>query len=174
MLKKKEKLREIPTKNYLILLVIFIATFSLVYYLFRWYKVYSDYQNDIPVIRDSLPEISNEEMDHYIEENQTTVIYMCTASDTECRTFEKSFKKLIEKKSLKEYITYVNLTNTDLNNFTTNFNNNYKYKKTLTSTYPALVVFTDGEITDMIEATDKEKLSITEVDKFLKENKIGE
>ena len=69
MTKEKEEIRNVPLKNYIILLAIFIGTFLLTYYLYRWYKVYADYQNNIPVIRDSLTEITKEEMEHYVEEN---------------------------------------------------------------------------------------------------------
>ena len=92
--------KSIPIKNYFILLLIILGTFFIVYYFYRWYVVYSDYQEDIPVIRDTLLEVSEEEMYHYIQENSTTVVYMCTSEDASCRNFEKSFKKLIERDSL--------------------------------------------------------------------------
>ena len=173
MSKKDKELRKVPTKNYIILLLLFVATFALVYYFYRWYVVYSDYQNDIPVIRDSLPELTEEEVIHYIQENQTTVVYMCTASDNNCRSFEKNFKKLIEKDSLKEYIVYLNLTNTNLAEFTNNFNNRYQYKEEL-SNYPSLVVFEDGVISDILQQESDKPLSIVDVDNFLKRNKIGD
>lgn len=40
--KKKEELREVPTKNYIALIAIFIATFLLAIYLYRYYVVYSE------------------------------------------------------------------------------------------------------------------------------------
>lgn len=171
---KKESLRKIPTKNYIILIVMFALTFALVYYLYKWYNVYSNYQKETPVIRDTLPEINGDELEHYIQENPSIVIYMCTASDNICRSFENKFKKLIEKKSLEEYITYINLSDTDKEVFTNNFNDNYKYKKTLKNNYPSLIVFEENKVVDMIQGTSKEKLKITDVEKFLKENEIGE
>lgn len=174
MTKNTEEKKKIPSKNYIILLVIFIVTFLLVYYLYRWYQVYAEYQNDIPVIRDSLTEITKEEMQHYIEENPTNTIYLCTADNQDCRTFEKSFKKLIEKKSLKEYIIYVNLTDQNLEEFISEFNEKYPYKVKLTTNIPAFVTFEDGEITDILEKENNEKISIDEVSKYLKVNKIGE
>lgn len=172
MQKVNEK-KKIPMKNYIILGVLFLVTFLLAYYIYQWYVVYSDYQNEIPVIREHLPEITEEEMEHYIQENSTTVIYICTASDIECRTFEKNFTKLIEKDSLQDYITYVNLTEENKESFITNFNNNHPYKKIGLTKYPALIFFEDGEVSDILQATQDHNLTITEVDKFLKNNKIG-
>lgn len=171
---KKEELRKVPTKNYIILVIMFIATFALVYYLYRWYNVYSTYQKETPVIRDTLPEINGDELDHYIQENPTTVIYLCTASDNKCRSFESKFKKLVEKDTLEEYITYINLSDTNTLDFTNHFNDTYKYKITLKNNYPALIAFEDNNIIDMIQESDKQKLSITKVKEFLKENEIGE
>lgn len=174
MIKQKENKKKIPTKNYIILGTIFIATFLLVYYVYRWYQVYADYQNEIPVIRDSLTEITKEEMEHYIEENGTTTLYLCSAENPNCRNFEKSFKKLVEKKSLKEYILYVKLTEEDLDQFVQNFNEKYPYKIKLSKNIPAFVSFEDGEVTDILESKENKKLSIDQVTKYLKVNEIGE
>ena len=175
MTKKKEEIRNVPLKNYIILLAIFIGTFLLTYYLYRWYKVYADYQNNIPVIRDSLTEITKEEMEHYIEENTSATIYVCTADNQNCRSFEKNFKKLVDKNALKEYIIYVGVTSQEMDQFVSDFNQKYQYKIKLTKNVPAFITFEDGEVTDILEADkDTDKLSITDVSKYLKVNKIGE
>ena len=175
MRKIEEESRNVPLKNYIILLAIFIGTFLLTYYLYRWYKVYADYQNNIPVIRDSLTEITKEEMEHYVEENTSATIYVCTADNQNCRSFEKNFKKLVDKKALKEYIIYVNVTNQEIDQFVSDFNQKYQYKIKLTKNVPAFITFEDGKVTDILEADkDTDKLSITDVSKYLKVNKIGE
>lgn len=171
---KKEELRKIPTKNYVIVVIMFLVTFLLVYYLYSWYKAYNEYQKEIPVIRNTLLEINSDEVDHYIKENADVVIYLCTASSNECRKYENNFKKLIEKKSLEESITYVNLSDVNTKEFTDKFNDSYKYKKELKNNYPAIVIFKDGNVVDMVQGDSKEKLTVSEVSKILKENKIGE
>ena len=172
--KKNSELRKVPKKNYVIFLVMILVTFLLVYYLYRFYTVYSDYQKQTPIIREVLPEITEQELEHYVQESPSIVIYMCTASDDTCRNFEKSLKKLVIKKELANYITYVNLTNTDLEQFSNHFNNSYPYKQKLENHYPALVVFEDSEIRDLLQSKQGKKLTIEEVDQFLKRNKIGE
>lgn len=170
---KAKETRKIPTKNYVLLVVLFLLTFLLVYYIYRWYVVYSNYQNEIPVIRDSLSEVTEQEMEHYIKENPTAVIYVCTAADIECRNFEKNFKKLVEQDSLKEYITYVNLTDENKDTFVEHFNQNYPHKKMKLTNYPAIIVFEDGQISDILQADIDNKISLTEVKQFLKSNKVG-
>lgn len=164
--------KSIPIKNYFILALIILGTFLIVYYLYRWYVVYSDYQDDIPVIRDTLLEVSEEEMYHYIQESPTTVIYLCTSDDTSCRNFEKKFKKLVERDSLKEYITYVNLTHVNKQKFIDNFNENYHYKRKLEN-YPAFIVFDSGNVVDMLQETKNDKVSISNVKSLLKRNEVG-
>ena len=115
-------------KRYLILAFIFILCMGLVIYLCKCYKVYDDYQKEIPVIRDTLSEITDVDLEHYILDNPTTVIYMCTASDEVCRDFEKDFKKLVIKKEYTDKIVYLNLSGLDQEKFVEDFNNKYNFK----------------------------------------------
>lgn len=170
---KTESLRKVPAKNYVFLVIIFLTTFLLAYYLYKWYDAYSTYQNSIPVIRDTLPEVTEEEMEHYIQETPTTTIYVCTASDITCRNFEKKFKKLVEQSSLKEYITYVNLEEENKEEFLNRFNINHPYRKIGLKKYPALIYFEDGKVVDMLQSSKDEELTISDVKKFIKNNKIG-
>ncbi len=162
--------RKIPTKNYIILLCMFAVVFLLMYYLYSWYVVYNDYKKDTPIIDGLIPEINKEEMSHYVQDSTESIIYLCTASDSECRNFEKSFKKLIETKSLEEKVTYVNLNGTDKALFTDEFNNQYSYKKKLKNNYPAFVAFSGGEIVDILQGKENRKLTIKDVERFIDDN----
>lgn len=176
---KKETTKErekIKFKNYLILAAIFILTILLVLYISKWYQVYSDYQKETPVIRGTLSyEITNAELDHYIMENPSCVVYMCTASSDNCRNFEKDFKKLIEKKDLQDSILYLNLSDIeDMNTFVNEFNDKYDYKVKLTGNYPALIEFNEGKITAFIEGSKNNSLTITKASQFIDLHHIGE
>lgn len=172
---KKDDLRTIPIKNYVILVAAFLITFLIVLYLCNWYKVYDEYQRKTPVIDKTLSELTSvEELNHYIMENQTTVIYMCTASSDSCRNFEKDFKKLILKKNLQDSIVYLNLSNIDEKEFVNTFNNNYPYKVKLTDKYPAIVVFEDSKVTNLLQGTKNQKMTIEKAKQFIEINKIGQ
>lgn len=161
-------------KRYLILIFIFILCMGLVIYLCKWYKVYDDYQKEIPIIRDTLSEITDVDLEHYILDNPTTVIYMCTASDEVCRDFEKDFKKLVIKKEYTDKIVYLNLSGLDQENFVEEFNNKYNFKIKLTTDYPAIVMFEDGKITSLLQENDKRDFTISTVKDYLELNMIGE
>ena len=124
---KDSEERVVPVKNYFILGILFVVVVTLVIYLCNLYQVYDAHQRQTPVIRGTLSEILPDELEHYVMENPTTVIYMCTASDSVCRDYEKDFKKLIEKEDLQESIIYLNLTNIDKKDFVNSFNTTYSY-----------------------------------------------
>lgn len=161
-------------KNYIILGLIFLLCIGLILYLCQWYKVYDEYQKESPVIRGVLQEIVPDDLEHYILENPTSIIYMCTAKDETCRSFEKDFKKYINKKEYNDVIIYLNLSDVDINEFITKFNEKYTYKKKLKDKYPAIVVFRDGSIDGLVQEKENSKLTISKVDTFLELNKIEE
>ena len=172
MNKKEDKERKIPTKNYVLLVVLFIAIIALVLYLCNLYHFYDEHQREIPVIRDTLFEIQPEEIEHYVMENPTTVFYMCTASSDVCRNYEKDLKKLVKKDELQSTIIYVNLSDIDENQFVDTFNAKYPYKVSLKKNYPAFVVFEEGEVSSILQADKDDSLTISETEQFIKLNKI--
>ena len=99
MLKKKS-----IVKNYIILIVLFILSFAFTLYLCKWYNVYKEYKNEIPVIRGVLSEISYDELDHYIIDNSNIMLYICTSNSDNCRGFEKKLKKYVNRKELSDKI----------------------------------------------------------------------
>ncbi len=169
-----EEKQKKKVKNYIILVFVVLLFVGLVLYLCKWYKVYDEYQKDIPVIRDSLQEIVNEDLEHYILDNPSSLIYICTANDENCRDFEKKFKKLIEKDELADEIIYLNVTGIDQDSFVNSFNEKYTKKKKLTTNYPAIVVFDEGKVVSILQAKKDNKIKIDDVKHFIKLNKVGE
>lgn len=166
--------KQIPLKNYVIIALIFLATIGLTIYLCNCYNVYNEGKKEIPVIRGTLSEITSDDFEHYILENQSAKVYLCTASSQACRNFEKDFIKLIKRKNLADEIVYLNLSNVDQETFVNDFNSKYNFKIALTSNYPAIVIFEDGKIVSMLQGTANENLTITKAKQFIEINKIGE
>ena len=171
---KKENTTKKKYKNYILLVLLFLAAIGLTLYFCKWYNVYDEYQKETPVIRDTLFELSSEELEHYIIDNPTAAVYMCTSAELKCRTFEKDFKKYINSKNLKDEIVYLNLSNLDTEEFIKDFNEKYKSKKELKN-YPAIIVFEDGTITHILQGNQENgKLEIGKVKQFIEMYKIGE
>ena len=172
---KDTKKKKNKTKNYIILGVLFLVCIGLTLYFCKWYQVLDEEEKQVPVIRGVLPEITNQELDHFVLENPSTAIYMCTASDTNCRKYESKLIKIIQKYELENYMIYLNLSDIDRNEFVDSFNDKYKYKKgKLTTYYPAIVVFNEGKITNMLQGSKDKKLTIEKTKSFIEINKIGE
>lgn len=161
-------------KGYGILVVIFALCMGLTLYLCKWYNVYEDYKKETPVIRGTLSEIGNDEIEHYVLDNPVAIIYMCTSRDEVCRSFEKDFKKLVNKKNYVDEIIYLNLTDVDQDEFINEFNEKYNFKVKLTTNYPAFVVFSDGEVEALLQGNESNPLTISRVKEFIELYKVGE
>lgn len=173
-IEKQEEKEKSLFKRYLILVFICLLSVGLVIYLCKWYKVYDDFQREIPVIRDTLSEITDIDLEHYIMDNPSSIIYMCTASNETCRSFEKDLKKLVIKKDYTDVIVYLNLSGLEQEKFVEEFNNKYKFKNKLTTSYPAIVIFEDGEVSALLQGSEDRKITVGNVKDFLELNSIGD
>ena len=157
----------INKKNYLILAVIFILTISFTLYLCKLFIVYKEYQKEIPVISGSLLEITKEELEHYVIDNPSVVVYMCSATKDECRSFEKKLKKYVKKMEINDEMIYLNLTNEDLDTFIQEFNKKYSSKNKLTSNIPAFAYFNDGKLEALLQENKTKNITISKMKSFL-------
>lgn len=181
MAKEKKKANEEEEKNllknYIILVVILLLVVGLTIYLCECFKVYNEEQKTIPVIRGTLiSEITEVDLEPFLIENPSTIIYACTSSSDKCRSFEKDFKKVINKYGLQDTIVYLNLSNVvDQKAFVDEFNSKHEYKKgKLTTNYPVVIYFEEGKVKNILQGKKDEKLKIKKVKDFIELNKVGE
>ena len=175
--KKEETKEKNLLKNYIILIIILLLVVGLTIYLCECFKVYKEEQKTIPVIRGTLiSEITDVDLEPFLIENPSTIIYACTASDDKCRSFEKDFKKVINKYSLQDTIIYLNLSGVeDQKSFVDEFNSKHECKKgKLTTNYPAILLFDEGKLKLVLQGKHGEKLKISKVKDFIEINKLGE
>ncbi|MDD2377534.1 MAG: hypothetical protein PHD10_02285 [Bacilli bacterium] len=99
--------REIPKKNYFILLFIMLLTVALVFYLISWYNTTKEYYKNNSVMMGFLAEIKPEEIENYLIDNPDIAIYIASSKDNDVKSFEKSFKKLITEEEIKDNIIYL-------------------------------------------------------------------
>lgn len=162
--KKKEK------KNYVILTIIYIAVILLVLYLASWYNTYKNYQDEIPVLQNVILSINTSEVEHYLTENPSPVLYLCTASDSDCREFEESIKANLENNEYED-LTYVNLEDIDdktsyINDLLSRYGgSDFKVERT-----PCLIKFTDGVVTALEDGLNGAVLTRDEALNFLDVN----
>lgn len=167
--KKKQK------KNYIILGFIYVAVIVLVLYLASWYNTYEEYKEEIPVLQNIVSEINPNEVGHYLMENPSPILYLCSASDRECREFEESIKSYLEENDFQD-LTYVNLESIDdKTTYLTELLDKYDGSNFTISRVPCLIKFTDGKITSIEDGLNGALLTKDEAFNFIDANSyLGE
>ncbi len=159
--KKKQK------KNFVVLVVIYAVVIVLVLYLASWYSTYKEYEREIPVLKDIVFEISPSELEHYLTENPSPILYFCAVSDSECREFEESIKENIKNNNYEGFV-YVNLEGVEdkiayINELLSSSDFNV-------SRVPCLIKFTDGKVTAVEDGLNGALLTRDEALNFLDVN----
>lgn len=137
---KKDKLREVPLKNYIYLFLILLTSVLLTFYVYRCYQTYNKNKLNISIMNNYLTVINYNELDNYIMENKDAVIYVSVLGNENINRFESKFKNEILENNLKNSILYLDLTNENKDIVTK--------KLQIGNDYPYLVVYTNGIITD--------------------------
>ena len=159
--KKKQK------QNYVILVVIYVVVIVLVLYLASIYNSCKSYQKEIPVLKDVVLEINPSEVEHYLTENPSPILYLCTASDDDCREFEETMKSPLEKNNYEDLV-YVNLE--DIEDKMTFVNDLLAGTDYSIDSVPCLIKFTDGIATDIEDGLNGAVLTRDEALNFLDAN----
>ncbi|HIT37546.1 MAG TPA: hypothetical protein IAB59_03595 [Candidatus Onthousia faecipullorum] len=159
--KKKQK------QNYVILVVIYVVVIVLVLYLASIYNSCKSYQKEIPVLKDVVLEINPSEVEHYLTENPSPILYLCTASDDDCREFEEAMKSPLEKNNYEDLV-YVNLE--DIEDKMTFVNDLLAGTDYSIDRVPCLIKFTDGIATDIEDGLNGAVLTRDEALNFLDAN----
>lgn len=159
---KKEKLREIPMKNYVYLFLILLGSVLFLTYIYTWYETYNESKLNISIMKNYLTVINYNELEDYIVENKDAIIYVSVLGNKEINRFEEKFKNSIIDNNLKNAILYLDLTNEDRENATKELE--------IEENFPYLVVYTNGKITDTYSINEN-KYSTQKTIKYL--NRIG-
>lgn len=159
---KKEKPREIPTKNYVYLAIILLVSLLILFYIYRWYETYRESKLNISIMSNYLTVINYNELEDYITENKNAVIYISILGNEQINKFENSFKNTIMDNNLKNCMLYLDITNEDRALVESNLN--------IDTNLPYIIVYTNGEITDTYSIA-KNNYNTKKIVKYL--NRIG-
>lgn len=154
---KKDELRKIPIKNYIILGVVIVITMFILYYFYMWVDVYKESKVNIPIMDKYMTVINYNELDNYIVENPDTIVYVSVLENDEIREFEKKFKNKYKNNLIYNDVLYMNVTD-DINNKT--------IKNEMISKYfinglditdvPCVLVFKDGMLKSIYSIKDND------------------
>ncbi len=159
---KKEKVREIPLKNYIYLFIVLLGSVLFLIYVYTWYETYKENKLKTGILNDYLTIINYNELDDYIIENKNAILYVSVLGNENTSKFEEKFKNSIIDNNLKNDILYLDLTNENIPLATK--------KLQIDDNFPYLVIYTNGKITDTYNISE-EKYNTKKIIKYL--NRIG-
>ena len=146
--------REIPVKNYVILILVFLVTIVVVFYVRDWYNTTKNYYAQNSVMTKVVREIKSEEISNYILENQRFILYVSSGHDSGIKNFEDDFKNLIQSLDLTDDVLYMNLDGVNSESFYDLLKNNYvrnsKIKNQIVDSNSSLYLFTDGKVSGVL------------------------
>ena len=147
---RKEELRVIPKKNYLILVGIIIFSLLLIYYFYLWFDAYNETKLNRPILNKYMEVINYNELEDYLVESPNAIIYVSVLEDSEIREFEKQFKSLFKSKQIEKEILYMNITEELRNNkIKKERGNKYVVNGASISDVPVIAIFENGVLSSI-------------------------
>lgn len=137
-------MREIPKKNYFILFIVIVFSLLIAFYFRNWYKAYEDSYLSKSIVGNYLFQINYKELDNYLVENQSAIIYVSKVGNEKIRNFEKKFINAINQNDLKNKILYL-----DLSNYKGDTNDKYTINDKDITSVPNISVFKNGKLDDI-------------------------
>ena len=137
-------MREIPKKNYFILFIVIVFSLLIAFYFRKWYKAYEDSYLSKSIVGNYLFQINYKELDNYLVENQSAIIYVSKVGNEKIRNFEKKFINAINQNDLKNKILYL-----DLSNYKGDTNDKYTINDMNITSVPNISVFKNGKLDDI-------------------------
>lgn len=153
---------KISIKNYIILVVLVLATLFVTFSALNIYRNYSDTNNSF-WLSDTIAEVKEEELKTFLLERDTVILYACDVTNNKCRSFEKRFKNYILSNNLRDEIYYFDTT--DVNSFYNSHKIDTLYKKVYG--VPSIFIFKDSKIVDVLSS--KNNITMEQVKIFLED-----
>ncbi|MBR4261735.1 MAG: hypothetical protein IKQ35_00030 [Bacilli bacterium] len=165
---KKEEKRVVGIKNYIILLAICVITIVIAFGIRQRYLAYQEYELSKSVLKDKINEVSSEELTSYIYAHPDAILYVQVNEDSNSRSVGKKLYKVLKKRNLLNDSVYINLGNvSNKKEFYEEFNNTYtKGTEFKLNNYPALIIFDEGKIRDMVSKDKNKTLDIGDIEQL--------
>ena len=149
-------MREVPKKNYIIMLIIIITIVLVTIFLSN---IYNNRFQKTSVLYNYLSEIKKKDLDAYLVEKPDIIIYASNKYNNSNEEQERKIMQQIIDNNIYEYIVYLNLEDKKLNILNSI---NKKYDGKLKNKLPVLIVFENGKIKEAyydLEKIDFEKIT---------------
>ena len=108
-------MRKIPRKNYVFLVLVFLLTVLIVFYMRNSYLMAKEYNSDNSPMLNVISEINPDEISNYVLENPKFILYISSGINKDIKGFESKFKNYVLNKNIKDYMIYINTADVDVN-----------------------------------------------------------
>lgn len=165
--------REVPKKNYYILIVMLIGVVILTFAIASIVNVVKNNNVSSGYINRYVSEIAYSELDTYlVEPASNTFIYVTYTGDENIYKLEKDLKKLVNNYELANEFIYVNVTDEMVDE---DFINELNDKLNITekiSQLPVILYYKDGVLTDIVDS-EENLFSVADFQKLLDNYEIA-
>ncbi len=142
--------RKIPSKNYVILIIIVIITVILTFYISAWVKAYQDDKLKVSPLSGVVEEVLPEEIKTTIAEQNEIMLYVSYTQNDKIYKAEKDILKYLKDHDIVDKMLYVNISEQQ-----------DEYEKILKDTFPnitfedapLLIYVKNGEAVEVINNT---------------------
>ena len=146
----EEKTKYIPFKNYIIVILMFIAVILITLYLFKWYQVKKDekisqsYLVEKNLITNQTSSI--DELKNVLTENSSRLLlYISYRNSSRIYNIEKKYENIFKKYSINDIFYLFDIT--DIKNQNKNYKNLINnYLDINVNGYPVVIYYEDGQI----------------------------
>ncbi len=170
--------REIPMKNYIFVMIIFIITTVITLICVKNFNESKDYLGEDSLLKGVIAEVKFNEFSDYITDNPNVVIYAVDSGNAIDDDFEQKFKQYIIDEQLNSEIVCLQIKNEDLAEFNSDVTNKY-FSQTLKKQgikqiqLPNIIVVELGKVIDILYK-DSKSIEIEDVKDFLMKNVISQ
>lgn len=149
--------RQVPKKNYIFLIILFVTTIGVVFLFSYWYKENEKYKKE-DVLKPFLPQITVQELDSYIMENPDIIMYLMLEEES----VDRKIKTLLVDENAKDELVIIDclLATPDFKKYTT--------QKIV---IPNLIAFKGGKVADIMYNKEK-NIAYKDVNNFLIKNQV--
>ena len=143
---KKMVARNIPTKNYYMVLLVSVLLIILTIYVRNMYLSYRITRINDSVFADkSINQINTEDFNFTLSETSEAILYVSYTGSKEVYSMEKKLYRELKKKDLIEKVIYWNVTDVDQNDYLSILRSSFPDIKSQINAAPMLIYIKDGQ-----------------------------
>ena len=151
-------MREIPVKNYFVLVSIAVAVVVISLVLRSLYIQKNGNKQYTSVVKEVVTEIKYEDLDNYLQESPTCVLFINDSSKKN-KKVQRDTKKIIVDNSIQQYVVYIEKTDNIIDKYDLNSNS------------PIYVAYQNGVLTEILS---KDNYTSKDIESFFVRNKVIE